>query len=1312
MIQLPPNIGKYRIFRLIAEGGQGKVYEGQDPFTGALVAIKVVSQRSPDDPNVERFRREAEYTAAISHENVIRIYERGNHGGSLYMALDYVPDTVANLLDRHAPHPLPIDQAIALCAQTARGLEAARLAGITHRDIKPSNLLLAPDGTVKIADFGVGKSSESVSMTRTGAPIGSYKWMAPEQIRGSATVDTRSDIYGLGVVMYQMLSGRLPFQSEIPYELAQQHVSVAPQPIGEVRPEVPQWLAQVVHRCLEKDQNLRYQTPAELAYALESQGAPLLDPDSVAMMTAPPPAVAPDDLTVADDASSPSGARMPTPPQAAPPIYAPQPQQQPSYPVDAPQQPSYPMGAPQQPPTSYPIDAPQQQPSYPMGAPQPQPNYPMGAPQPQPSYPPIGAPQPARSSASRAIERIRQIPPAIAISISVVAVALVALLPIALFLGGNGDNGAQPPAASNEAALPPASGDAPSFAALASPLDTPTPTPTATPAPTATPTPTPLPTPTPPPTATPTPPPTPTPAATPTPTPTPLPLPPNLRLDKDSWHWTPTRPSVGDTVTFSIQVRNNGQGPATASTLAYAIDGVANSEWTVDVPALAAGDSYEATFTWVADAHPHAFELRADAFGANEETAKGDNALSNLNYIGAALPDLVIESVSWQPPNPPLGEPVTLSATVRNRGEGKAHESSVAYYVNGELIGETLAPEIPKDGSQIVALAGFPWTAEMGAHTFSAKADSAELVAETKENNNEARSAYDATIYADLIVESIYWQPESPSVGETVAFTAVVKNQGTHDASAFQVGLRLESPSAGVESITLAPAKLNGLAMGKTATSSFEWIAVQGDYTAAAHVNPTGDARENDIENNTFASASSLAAKLSDLIVSAITWNPLRPAPDEAVTITAKVENRGEGAAPPSTLALFIDDAQNPISLDTGRVPAGGSADATHTWTAQPGAHTFRATADYDGSVAESDETNNEKAAVSYDNTRAPDLVITDPITWTPEIPLVGDMVTFTTTVRNRGDYQADDFSVQFGEDGKAPISSHTVPTLAAGASQSVTFAWTASLGERKFVAQAVGGQSVPESNVANNKSPVAAFGGAGGADLEITKIDWDDDDISIGDRVTIKATVKNTGVIDAEDFEVHLEVVGEDSSDGDDEYTHTVSRLRAGRSEEVDFRWDAAAHPHTFTVTADYGESIRETDESNNENSKRYTDTLLPDIRVDSIDFEDYLGEIYNPYRGEEIDIVVVIENNGEGDAPAFEVVLYIDGRDKDEVRIRRGLDAGDSETIRFDWTPKRVTDYEIEVIVDPNDDVPEEGNDRNNERDITVFVIDLPSQ
>ena len=732
-----------------------------------------------------------------------------------------------------------------------------------------------------------------------------------------------------------------------------------------------------------------------------------------------------------------------------------------------------------------------------------------------------------------------------------------------------------------------------------------------------------------------------------------------------------------------MTVRNDGQGDAAASTLAYAIVGRdSNPEWTVDVPALPAGDSYEATFTWVADAHPHAFELRADAFDANEETAKGDNVLPELPYMGAALPDLVVESVSWQPPNPPLGEPVTLSATVRNRGEGKAHESSIAYYVNGEPLGETTIPEMPSDGEHVVELADFPWAAEMGAHTFSAKADAVERVAEFDEGNNAARTAYDATVYADLIVESIGWQPEYPSVGETVAFTAVVRNQGTHDASAFQVGLLLESPSAGVESITLTPAALDGLAVGETATASFAWIATQGDYTAAAHVNPTGDTRENDIENNTFASAANIETKLSDLIVSAIRWNPLRPAPDEAVTITAKVENWGEGGALPSTLALFIDDALNPISLDTDRIPAGGSADATHTWAAQPGKHTFRATADYDGDVVESDETNNEKAAVSYDNTRAPDLVISDPITWTPEIPLVGESVQFTATIRNRGDYQADDFSVQFGEEGKAPMSSHPIPTLAAGASQSVTFSWTASIGERKFVARAVGGQKVPESNVANNRSPVATFGGAAIADLEVTEIEWNDNR-SLGDSVRIKATVKNTGTIDVEDFEVRLEIVSEDRGRVVHGDTQVVSRLRAGRSRELRFRWKAEAYRHTFTVTADYGDAIRETDESNNEKSESYNDTLLPDLRVDSIDF---IGDLY-----EDRYIAVTIENRGDGDAPDFEVVLYINGRKFKDTDIR-GLDAGESTTVTFSWTPENDRSYEIKVIVDPDNDVPQE--------------------
>ena len=268
-------IGKYRIIANLASGSQGTVYRAHDPTLGREVALKVLHPHLATPDVVERFRREGRIVASISHPNIAGISEIGEHNGAHFIAIEYVPHAASELVGRGAMDAV---HAASIAYQTALALEAARVSrhGITHHDVKPDNLLLTSldaGGMVKLIDFGIAHAGGMTSMTRAGSQWGTPFYMPPEQWAGERG-DARSDVYSLGVVMYQMLAGRLPFDSDSENELARQnaianqHLAAAPAPLRSVRADVPEALEAVVAKCMAKSPSERYQTPGELANAL------------------------------------------------------------------------------------------------------------------------------------------------------------------------------------------------------------------------------------------------------------------------------------------------------------------------------------------------------------------------------------------------------------------------------------------------------------------------------------------------------------------------------------------------------------------------------------------------------------------------------------------------------------------------------------------------------------------------------------------------------------------------------------------------------------------------------------------------------------------------------------------------------------------------------------------------------------------------------------------------------------------------------------------------------------------------------------
>jgi eukaryotic-like serine/threonine-protein kinase len=258
--------GRYRILRKLGSGGMANVYLAEDEELGRRVAIKILNDRhASDDQFVERFRREAKNAAGLSHPNIVSVYDRGEAEGTYYIAMEYLEGR--SLKEQIvADGPLPTAAAIEITRQILRALGFAHRRGIVHRDIKPHNVLLAEesgdDGRFKVTDFGISRTTTS-QMTEAGSIVGTAQYLSPEQARG-APVDQRSDIYSVGVVLYELLTGTLPFNGETPLEIAMKHLSEIPRPPSEVRPEIPADLDMVVLRALAKDPADRYENAEEM----------------------------------------------------------------------------------------------------------------------------------------------------------------------------------------------------------------------------------------------------------------------------------------------------------------------------------------------------------------------------------------------------------------------------------------------------------------------------------------------------------------------------------------------------------------------------------------------------------------------------------------------------------------------------------------------------------------------------------------------------------------------------------------------------------------------------------------------------------------------------------------------------------------------------------------------------------------------------------------------------------------------------------------------------------------------------------------
>ncbi|MDQ1118430.1 MULTISPECIES: serine/threonine-protein kinase [Pseudoxanthomonas] len=261
--------GRFRVERLLGMGGMGMVYLANDLTLEVPVAIKVLRPELAERPQVfERFRQELLLARQVSSPHVVRIHDLAEHQGRWLISMDYVAgESLESLLAREGP--LPIERALSIARQIALGLQAAHARAVVHRDLKPANVLLDAEGNASINDFGVARSMASSGLTRhSGAIVGTPDYLSPEQARGE-TVDPRSDLYALGLILHEMLTGQLPFANGTMAEVLAQRMLRTPEPVSRARPETPPWVVRLVDRLLRSQPRARLQDAAQVVAAID-----------------------------------------------------------------------------------------------------------------------------------------------------------------------------------------------------------------------------------------------------------------------------------------------------------------------------------------------------------------------------------------------------------------------------------------------------------------------------------------------------------------------------------------------------------------------------------------------------------------------------------------------------------------------------------------------------------------------------------------------------------------------------------------------------------------------------------------------------------------------------------------------------------------------------------------------------------------------------------------------------------------------------------------------------------------------------------
>jgi subtilase family serine protease len=741
-------------------------------------------------------------------------------------------------------------------------------------------------------------------------------------------------------------------------------------------------------------------------------------------------------------------------------------------------------------------------------------------------------------------------------------------------------------------------------------------------------------------------------------------LAPDLIVQSISWY--PSGPSNGDNVVFTITAKNQGNSRSRVTKVELFIDGV--SRGYRDILPIDPGSVNTASYSWIARAGQHSIKAIIDD---TLQVAESDETNNEYTRTFSTLPpDLIVENITWKPENPSQNDSITFTTTIKNQGTGRSDACQLAYYLDGSFQSLLLVDAIDAASSENVT---FTYIATQDLHEIKATVDYSNTIFESDETNNTKTVAF-LTARPDLFVADLSWNPEEIGVGDTVTFTAKVKNQGVGKAGQFRVSCYVGGYFAGSTDIT-------GLKADGTTTVSFKWLASSGIYTVNIFADCDSEVTESNEMNNKMTR--DIPVNLPDIYIPSISWSPQNPSIGDMVTFSVNLTNLGGGKADGFIVACYLDDAflsSSPIP----EIPSGSSVNADFTWRIQNGRHIFKAVADYSQKVTESDENNNERAVTIMPH--MPDLAV-GTITWSPADMPLGSEVNFSINIENLGSLGAGKSRLAYYVDGS--ITSFTdIPPLDPGSVFTDHFLWDIEDGSHTIDIVADSSAQVTEIDEDNNTKQV----NIPPPDLTIPSIVWSPLQSSIGDNVTFTATVKNQGgsptLAPAVICYIDGFLIG----------SRDLPPISPGSSAIASFVWTAAEGKHDVRIVADSNNQITELDETNNENEIIFS-TLTPDLTILDINWF-----MENQREDDDVTFTIDIKNQGSDTAGACQLTATID--DSPPILKDIGsLPVGDSFTLTF-TSPLKTGQHTIKVIVDSLNTIAEL-DETNNQKNITFSTL-----
>ncbi|MFC1906685.1 CARDB domain-containing protein [Chloroflexota bacterium] len=643
-------------------------------------------------------------------------------------------------------------------------------------------------------------------------------------------------------------------------------------------------------------------------------------------------------------------------------------------------------------------------------------------------------------------------------------------------------------------------------------------------------------------------------------------------------------------------------------------------------------------------------------------------------------PDLVIESISYRPLNVSLGETATFTVIIKNNGGGNAAASSIYYYVdNSEIVSRDISA-IPS-GGMVEEI--FTWRVARLTHNVKAIVDHQEEVHESDETNNEKRitCSVQPDIQPDLVIHDISFSPSNPVPGQTVDSIVSIRNIGEGKAGSFVIAHYVDGSKNGSNVVPT-------LSAGATVAITFTWEMEESEHTIKAVADYKDDVSEVEETNNekgvTISSESGV-----DLVVYSITRSPEDPKPDSAVTYTIYLKNQGSGNAAPSTVYFYIG-THTKKDLPVPSIPAGGTARALFSTNFQTGETVATATADYYDAVEETDEDNNSLEEDFLGPSRI-DLAIQN-ISWSPGNPSVGDVITFTVTIKNQGGLESDSFDVLYYIDGDY-LERDLVSSLAAEGETSTTFTWKAESGNHTIKANVEYSSSARDADASNDSKDIE-FSGANFVDLVVQDITWEPLNPLPGEEFIFNVTVKNNGAGRAGAFQVNYYV------DGSRRYFDEIISLSAGQTEMRSFSWIAEKKENTVKVIVDYNDDIYENNETNNEKIIVFPGASVykPDLIVQEITWRPQ-----NPLPGDTIAFYVTVKNQSLGEASPFWAYYYINDMPGSSLRYFT-IPGGGTLTQTFTLRAETGT-HNLRIVANLNKELAE-SDYTNNDKEVTFIV------